>query len=86
MERTLNQIFPGTRISSFDIKMENPDNKKLTARQVYITVPVKGNKEKIQQLYAVGWKEYYRSVKNGRKLLRMYYYCKGETAKRERNG
>lgn len=86
VERTLNQIFPGTRILFFETGMKNPDDKKLTARQVYITVPVKGNKEKIQQLYAVGWKEYYRSVKNGRKLLRMYYYCKGETAKRERNG
>ena len=86
VERTLNQIFPGTRILSFDTRMEEPDDKKLTARQVYITVPIKGNKEKIQQLCAVGWKKYYRSVKNGRKLLRMYYYCKGKTAKKESDG
>lgn len=73
VELALDQIFPGKRLRSFAYDAAREPEQKNHAIEVTTTIPVKGNKEKIQQLLDFGWMEGPIHVEHGCRTLSMRY-------------
>lgn len=75
LERMVHQIFPGQKLGALGID-PNPvaATEKRRVISVGLTVPIKGNKDKLKQLMKYGWKEEYITVIGGCRMQRFCYY------------
>lgn len=73
-ERALHQIFPGFKLGTFGLDLNNdPVTGKRRAIYAEITLPVKGNKDKFKQLEALGWHALYVCMRGGCRMQRFRY-------------
>lgn len=74
LERIVHQIFPGQKLGALGID-PNPvaATEKRQVLYAALTVPIKGNKDKLKQLMKYGWKEEYITVKSGCRMQRLRY-------------